>query len=161
MLFRSGLPSPCLFGLFRPAIYLTPAALASPDSLRHVIAHETTHARHLDSLWSLLRCLCLTVYWFDPLVWAAALVSRTDCELACDEGALRRLGEAERIPYGRTLLALVPVRRTPADPLLSATTMTAGKRQLKDRITRIAENQQTVSAALFLVLALEIGRAHV
>lgn len=153
-LVENGLPSPCLFGLFRPAIYLTPAALASPDSLRHVIAHETTHARHLDSLWSLLRCLCLTVYWFDPLVWAAALVSRTDCELACDEGALRRLGEAERIPYGRTLLALVPVRRTPADPLLSATTMTAGKRQLKDRITRIAENQQTVSAALFLVLAL-------
>ena len=153
-LVEEGLPSPCLFGLFRPAVYLTPAALQSPDSLRHVLAHEETHARHWDPLWSLLRGVCLTVYWFDPLVWWAALASRTDCELACDEGALRRLGEAERVSYGRTLLSLIPVRKTPANPLLSATTMTAGKRQLKDRITRIAENRACLGRALFAVIAL-------
>lgn len=153
-LVESGLPSPCLFGLFRPAIYLTPAATASPESLRHVLAHETTHARHLDPLWSLLRGVCLAVYWFDPLVWIAAAVSKTDCELACDEGALKRLGETERIAYGRTLLALIPVAKRPADPMLAATTMTSGKRRLKDRITRIAENRQTVSAALFAAVAL-------
>ncbi len=153
-LVESGLPSPCLFGLFRPAIYLTPAALQSPDSLRHVLAHEETHARHRDPLWSLLRGVCLTVYWFDPLVWWAALASRTDCELACDEGALRRLGEAERVPYGRTLLSLIPVRKAPANPLLSATTMTAGKRQLKDRITRVAENPAYLGRALFAAVAL-------
>ncbi len=149
-----GLPSPCLFGLLRPAVYLTPAALQSPDSLRHVLAHEETHARHLDPLWSLLRAVCLTVYWFDPLVWWAALASRTDCELACDEGALRRLGEAERVPYGRTLLSLIPVRRVPANPLLSATTMTADKRQLKDRVTRVAENPVYLGRALFAAVAL-------
>lgn len=152
-LVESGLPSPCLFGLFRPAIYLTPAAV-SPESLRHVLAHETTHARHLDPLWSLLRGVCLAVYWFDPLVWVAAAVSKTDCELACDEGALKRLGETERIAYGRTLLALIPVAKRPADPMLAATTMTSGKRRLKDRITRIAENRQTRAAALFAVAAL-------
>ncbi len=153
-LVEEGLPSPCLFGLFRPAIYLTPAALQSPDRLRHVLAHEETHAQHLDPLWSLLRAVCLTVYWFDPLVWWAALASRTDCELACDEGALRRLGEAERVPYGRTLLSLIPVRKAPANPLLSATTMTAGKRQLKDRITRVAENPVYLGRALFAAVAL-------
>ncbi|WP_302618905.1 M56 family metallopeptidase [uncultured Oscillibacter sp.] len=153
-LVEEGLPSPCLFGLFRPAIYLTPAALQSPGRLRHVLAHEETHARHLDPLWSLLRAVCLTVYWFDPLVWWAALASRTDCELACDEGALRRLGEAERVPYGRTLLSLIPVRKAPANPLLSATTMTAGKRQLKDRITRVAENPVYLGRALFAAVAL-------
>lgn len=153
-LVEEGLPSPCLFGLFRPAIYLTPAALQSPDRLRHVLAHEETHARHLDPLWSLLRAVCLTVYWFDPLVWWAALASRTDCELACDEGALRRLGEAERVPYGRTLLSLIPVRKAPANPLLSATTMTAGKRQLKDRITRVAENPVYLGRVLFAAVAL-------
>lgn len=98
--------------------------------------------------------MCLTVYWFDPLVWWAALASRTDCELACDEGALRRLGEAERVPYGRTLLSLIPVRKAPANPLLSATTMTAGKRQLKDRITRVAENPVYLGRALFAAVAL-------
>lgn len=149
-----GLPSPCLFGLFRPAVYLTPAAVTSPERLRHVLAHEETHGRHLDPLWSLLRGICLTVYWFDPLVWWAALASRTDCELACDEGALRRLGADQRIPYGQTLLSLVPVRKTPVNPLLSATTMTAGKKQLKDRITRIAENRKTWGIALFAVVSL-------
>ncbi len=153
-LVESGLPSPCLFGLFRPAIYLTPAALTSPESLRHVLAHEETHARHLDPLWSLLRGVCLTVYWFDPLVWWAALASRTDCELACDEAVLRRLGDAERIPYGRTLLSLIPVQRVPANPLLSATTMTSDKRRLTDRIARIAEDRKSLGTALFAVIAL-------
>lgn len=148
-----GLPSPCLFGLLRPAVYLTPAAAESPETLRHVLAHETTHARHGDPLWSLLRCVCLAVYWFDPLVWIAAIVSRRDCELACDEGALRQLGESERIPYGQTLLRLIPVARRPESPMLSATTMTAGKKELKDRITRIAENRRTVGVALLAVVA--------
>ena len=153
-LVESGLPSPCLFGPFRPAIYLTPAAISSPERLRHVLAHEETHARHGDALWSLLRGVCLTVYWFDPLVWISAAVSKADCELACDEGALGRLDQAERIPYGRTLLSLIPVSKKPANPLLSATTMTAGKRRLKDRITQIAQGGQPKAAALFLVLAL-------
>lgn len=152
-LVAEGLPSPCLFGLIRPAIYLTPAA-ATPERLRHVLVHEQTHARHGDPWWALLRCVCLTVYWFDPLVWVAAAVSKTDCELACDEGALHHLGEAERIPYGRTLLALIPVQSRPANPLLSATTMASGKRALRDRITRIAASRQTRFAALFAVAAL-------
>ena len=155
-LMAEGLPSPCLFGLLRPAIYLTPAAVASPERLRHVIAHESAHVRHLDPLWSLLRSVCLTVWWFNPLVWVAACVSRADGELACDESAVRSLGETERIPYGRTLLALIPVRRSPASPLLSATTMTADKRRLKERITRIAQGGQPKAAALILVLALAL-----
>ncbi len=145
------LPSPCLFG---NSIYLTPAAAADPDKLRHVLAHEETHARHLDPLWSLLRCVCLTVYWFDPLVWVAAWCAKTDCELACDEGALARLGEAERISYGQTLLSLIPVKKSPSNPLLAATTMTAGKKQLKDRITRIAHKPRQLMAAVLAVAVL-------
>jgi len=153
-LVEAGLPSPCIFGPLRPAIYLTPAAVSSPTRLRHVLAHEETHIRHLDFLWSLLRSICLVIYWFDPLVWAAAVVSRTDCELACDEGAMERLGAEERLAYGETLLSLIPLRRGAANPLLSATTMTSDKKRLRDRITRIAENRQTVAAALFLAISL-------
>ena len=149
-LVEEGLPSPCLAGLLRPAVYLTPAVAGDARRERHVLAHELTHARHLDPLWSFLRCLCLTVYWFNPLVWIAAHASRSDCELACDEGALRRLGEGERIPYGETLLSLIPVGR--ADPMLSATTMTAGKRQLRERIQRIVSGSRPAAMAVFAVL---------
>ena len=150
----SALPSPCLFGVLRPAVYLNEKALQSPDALRFVLAHEQTHARHLDPLWSLLRGVCLTVYWFDPLVWLAAVLSREDGELACDEGTLRALGADERAAYGKTLLALVPVCDKPQNPLLGATTMTSGKRSLKERITRIAENRQAKAAAVFAAAAL-------
>lgn len=150
----SALPSPCLFGVLRPAVYLNEKALQSPDALRFVLAHEQTHARHLDPLWSLLRGVCLTVYWFDPLVWLAAVLSREDCELACDEGTLRALGADERAAYGKTLLTLVPVCDKPQNPLLGATTMTSGKRNLKERITRIAENRQAKAAAVFAVVTL-------
>lgn len=150
----SALPSPCLFGVLRPAVYLNEKALQSPDALRFVLAHEQTHARHLDPLWSLLRGVCLTIYWFDPLVWLAAVLSREDCELACDEGTLRALGADERAAYGKTLLTLVPVCDKPQNPLLGATTMTSGKRSLKERITRIAENRQAKAVAVLAVVAL-------
>ena len=148
------LASPCLVGLLRPAIYLTPAAAATEERQRHVIAHELTHRRHLDPLWSLLRSVCLVVYWFDPLVWAAALASRIDGELACDEAVLAGLDQEERLAYGRSLLALVPVRRTGGDPFLTATTMASGKRQMKDRIGRIAQARRTTALALTLALVL-------
>lgn len=150
----SALPSPCLFGVLRPAIYLNNAAAASPELLRFVLAHEQTHARHLDPLWSLLRGLCLTVYWFDPLVWLAAVLSREDGELACDEGTLRALGADERTAYGKALLSLVPVCTKPQNPLLGATTMTGSKKSLKERVTRIAENRQAKTAAVFAAVAL-------
>lgn len=147
------LSSPCLVGLVRPAIYLTPAAVQS-DRLDYVLLHERTHAKHLDPLWALLRCVCLTIYWFHPLVWAAALLSRTDCELACDEGAMAALDHSGRLAYGRTLLALVPVRGRPTNPLLAATTMTSGKRQMKDRITRIAHQKRPILAAVLAAVVL-------
>lgn len=62
------LPSPCMAGLLRPAIYLNAAALGSGEGLRHVLAHETCHQRHGDNWWALARCLCLALWWFDPLV---------------------------------------------------------------------------------------------
>ena len=101
------LPSPCVAGLFRPAIYVTPPCLEDERRMRHVLTHERTHLRHADPLWAWVRCLCLALYWFHPLVWVAACLSRRDCELACDEGTVARLGEKERIPYGRTLVDLV------------------------------------------------------
>lgn len=150
------LPSPCLCGVARPVICVTPAALESPERLRHVLAHELTHYRHKDHWWARLRCLLLCVYWFDPLVWLAAALSRQDCELACDEGAIRRLGEEERIPYGRTLVDMIAAGRTPL--LQTATTMTGGKRKVRERIKLIARKPKTV-IAVALALAMIVGCA--
>ena len=152
-----GLPSPCLFGLARPAVYLTPEAAANPAMLRHVIAHEYTHFRHGDHLWSLLRCAALAAHWWNPLVWVSVKLSRRDGELACDEGALKRLGDGERLAYGNTLLALVTAKPGPGDLLCFATTMAGEKRSLKERISRIAHAPKRwlwAAVAVVLVTAL-------
>lgn len=153
----AGLPSPCLFGLPRPAIYVTPEAAAVPDMLRHVLAHEATHYKHGDHIWSLLRCAALTVHWWNPLVWLAAALSQRDGELACDEGTLCSLGDGERLAYGNTLLALVTARPGPTDLMRCATTMAGDKKSLKERITRIAQTPKRwlwAAVAVVLVTAL-------
>lgn len=148
-----GLSSPCLFGLLSPAIYLTEEVAGEESALRHVLTHEMTHYRHLDHLWSALRCAVLAVHWWNPLVWLAVIVSKRDGELACDESALERLGEGERRAYGETLLTLVTAKTRPGDVLRCATTMTGSKKALLVRVKRIAKKQkQLLSAAILLVL---------
>lgn len=137
------LASPCLFGLLPPAIYLNGDALEE-GRLTHILVHEQTHLRHGDHLWALLRGLCLTLRWYNPLVWWAALLSRRDSELACDAGAIHHLGETQRLAYGRTLLAMVSPGRSLGGLLGSATTMSAGKRTMAQRIKLIARRPQTV-----------------
>lgn len=148
-----GLSSPCLCGVLRPAIYLTPEAAEDGTVRTHVLSHELTHFRHRDHIWSLLRCLALVLHWYNPLVWAAVVLSKRDGELACDEGTIARLGEGERIPYGRTLIGLV-ARRSGAGGVLScSTTMTGGKKTVQRRIAQLVKQPETKKAALFLAAA--------
>lgn len=148
-----GLPSPCLCGVLRPAVYLTPEAAEDGTVRTHVLSHELTHFRHRDHIWSLLRCLALALHWYNPLVWAAVVLSKRDGELSCDEGTIRQLGEGERIPYGRTLIGLV-ARRSGAGGVLScSTTMTGGKKTVQRRIAQLVKQPETKKAALFLAAA--------
>ena len=151
-----GLPSPCLVGLFHPAIYLTPAAAQLPEGQRrHILAHELTHYAHKDHLWAALRCLALALHWYNPIVWAAAVLSKRDGELACDEGTVQRLGEGERIPYGRTLVELVARRSLrPGDLISCSTAMTGGKKTIQRRIAQLVKKPETKKTALFLAVAL-------
>lgn len=155
-------PTPCLVGLFRPTIYLTPRSIQNETSLKHILTHELTHLRHGDHFWSLARCICLCIYWFDPMVWLAAILSKRDCELACDEAALSKLGDDQRIAYSKTLLATVSQSRSPAHILETATAMNETKKQLKERVNRIVKKQKTLltaAIALTLIAALAAGCA--
>ena len=154
------LPSPCLFGLFRPSIYITSEVAGDEIKLCHVLAHEVTHYRHGDHIWSALRGLSLAVHWYNPLVWLAAALSRRDSELACDEGTIKRIGEGSRMEYGRTLIGLTCEKRKAMDLLCCATTMTDGKKGIKERITLIAKKPKLLIPAVIavvLVAAVAVG----
>lgn len=149
-----GLGSPCLVGVLRPAIYLSPADAQNAQHLRHIVAHEESHCRGGDPLWSILRAAALCLHWYDPLVWYAAIVSKRDAELACDERTLRRLGGEERAAYGETLLSLTMAKPSARDLLSCSTAMVGGKKTLRERIEGIARSRRTRATAAFAVIAI-------
>ena len=154
------LPSPCLFGLFHPAVYVMPEVSADSAVLHHVLAHELTHYRHLDHIWNLLRCAALCAHWWNPLVWLAAHLSRQDGEVACDAGALKRLGTGERAAYGNTLLMVSTAKARPSGLLHCSTGMSGGKKSLHERIRYIAgASKQLVGAVIAVVLILALACA--
>ncbi|MGM9619810.1 MAG: M56 family metallopeptidase [Oscillospiraceae bacterium] len=142
--------TPCLFGLLRPAVYVTGEAVNDAQVLRHAVEHELTHYRHRDNLWAVLRGVCLALHWYNPLVWYAAVLSRNDAELACDEATIRRLGEGERAAYGRTLLRLTCEKRPAL--LHTATTMTGSGRSIRERISLIVRKPRMAVCTLIAVL---------
>lgn len=144
--------SPCLFGLFRPAIYIHPHNLSDEETVQYILAHEETHYRHGDHLWSYLRCLCLALHWFNPLVWWAAVLSRRDCEIACDESTLNRIGDEHRKAYGNTLISMIEHSSKPSDLLCGATTMSSGESGIKERITMIATKPKMLISTLFAIM---------
>lgn len=145
--------TPCLVGLFRPVIYVTQDVAADPDSWKHVLTHELTHLRHGDHLMGVLRCAALVLHWYNPLVWLAVKLIRADGELACDEGTVARLGEQERLDYGRTLIRLTCKSRGPAELMITATTMSDSPDSIRNRIKLIAARPRTLAAALVVCIA--------
>lgn len=145
--------TPCLFGLIKPSIYITPDTCADADTLRYALAHEQTHYRHGDHFWAVLRGVCLALHWYNPLVWWASELSRRDAELACDEATIHALGEAERAAYGRTLIRMTCEKRPAL--LVTATMMTDSGKGLRERITLLVKKPKTAvyTAALVLLIA--------
>lgn len=145
-----GLDTPCLFGLWHPAIYVPSGIVENETMFRHVIVHETTHVLHRDYIWGYLRALCLIIHWYNPFVWYAAYLSKLDAELACDEATIERLGETERAAYGLTLMDLTCERRP--EMLLTATTMTSSGKLIKERITMIVKKPKMKGYVGILVM---------
>ena len=143
-----GAKGPCVSGIV-PAIYLNTEAAQSAD-LDLILAHEKAHIRQGDTLWNLMRTLALTVYWWNPLVWAAAKLSAMDAELSCDSAVCKDLSENDRLYYAKILVRLAP-QKTKLSPGL-------GSGSLKERIKMLTLKPKkrifASAAVLILVLAL-------
>lgn len=146
-----GLPSPCLVGR---RIYIGGETPGGEQEMLHVLAHEYCHALHGDGFWAFLRCALAALWWFDPLVWAAAFAARQDSDLACDEAAVRLLGEEERFAYGRTLLALLQEgtgkAECPGMPLM----FSGSARGVRERIVSLTEKSRGEAVVLAAVLSM-------
>ena len=140
--------SPCLAGLI-PAVYLTEDVLQA-DEAELILRHELTHLRHLDFLWSLCRTAAVTVYWWNPFIWLAAICSKRDAELACDEAVAAGLSDAQRLAYARAILAQAPRR---------AAALSLAGPPVRERILFLTKKQRTSVLCVILALLLVMSAA--
>lgn len=147
--------SPCLYGALRPRVLL-PGGEMDEVVLRYALLHEACHAKAQDTRWALLRTVLCCVFWFHPLVWAAAKVSRVDAEHACDAQVIRSIRREERFDYARALVGVATGSRG-MQPALVAGIPFADER-LSGRVKQIVEGKMNIKktggAVLLCVLAL-------
>ena len=137
-------------------IYLPEQILSEDQVVDYAVLHESMHQRHGDIWWSYLRNLLVALYWFHPLVWLAARLSREDCELACDEAVVAQLSENEKIAYGKSLLFVAALQHKPGF-FSVATNMQGSRSQLEKRIRCICSKSKKSKCVTVLVLVLAIA----
>ncbi len=140
--------SPCLAGLI-PAVYLTEDVLQA-DEAELILRHELTHLRHLDFLWSFCRTAAVIVYWWNPFIWLAAILSKRDAELACDEAVAAGLSDAQRLAYARAILAQAPRK---------AAALSLAGPPVRERILFLTKKQRTSVLCVILALLLVVSAA--
>lgn len=94
--------TPMVVGFIRPRIYLP--FRVDEACLGPILAHEQAHVCRGDPWWKLLAFVCLTVHWFNPLVWVAYLLFGRDVEFACDEAVIKKLDMKGRANYAQALM---------------------------------------------------------
>lgn len=154
--FTDPLPSACLVGVFRP--YIALPLSAAPQDVIHVLTHEICHIKNRDHLWGILRLLCCAIHWFNPLVWIAASMSKTDSELRCDDRVTQPMNQEERKSYASVLVLAAARRNAPGLGVL-ATGMTMTGKRLKTRVATVMQNRKplrwlTISFAILSSMCL-------
>lgn len=122
-------------GLFSPKIYL-PSDLPVKQ-MRYIIAHEQYHLRRFDHVAKHLAFVALCIHWFNPLVWAAFILSGKDMEMSCDEAVIKKLGEGIRADYSASLLTLAMGHR-----IIAGSPLAFGEGDTKGRIKNMAKWKQ-------------------
>lgn len=118
---------PFILGIIRPRIYL-PSGL-DEETKKYVLKHETAHLGRKDYLWKPLGFLVLSVYWFQPLCWAAYILMCGDIEYACDEKVIKGETEGARADYCKALLTCSVPRK-----MIAACPVAFGENGVKGRV---------------------------
>lgn len=91
-----------LLGYLRPQVYI-PTGLSIQDR-GFILSHELSHRRRGDHWWKLLGMLCLSIHWYNPLVWLSYALLCRDIEVACDEQVIQNMALEQRQSYSMALL---------------------------------------------------------
>ena len=123
----------------------------------YAICHEACHYKHGDHVWVLVRYIVLILNWYNPVIWAAFILSGRDCELACDEEVLHTRGKSSSASYVNALLETLKQNSDKRLGFTFSTGMRSGYKMMKKRIINIKKPANNSRKALALTLAAVIA----
>lgn len=118
----------------------------------YAICHEACHYKHGDFIWVIVRHLVLALNWYNPLIWAAFILSGRDCELACDEEVIRIHGSGSAEEYAENLLAQMQ-RKSNSYRFSMTTGMSSGYKSMRRRLVSLKHPAKTNYKVIALCLA--------
>ncbi|SIO61105.1 Signal transducer regulating beta-lactamase production, contains metallopeptidase domain [Singulisphaera sp. GP187] len=130
--------SPCLDGLWRPAILLPDDVV---DNLRETFVHELAHLARRDGLWNLLRRLASANLWIQPLLWILSRRLEVTAEEVCDDYVVQH--GADRARYAGHLVELAGRALPPT--ALSGVGISSLRSLLGQRVVRILDSSRSLS----------------
>ncbi|MBQ8816417.1 MAG: transcriptional regulator, partial [Lachnospiraceae bacterium] len=122
--------TPFILGVMRPRIFL-PSDINEEDAA-YVIAHECAHLKRRDHWWKPIGFVLLTIYWFNPVMWAAYILLCGDIELACDEQVIKDMGTESKKSYLETL-----INCSSSERMISACPLAFGEVGVERRVKNI------------------------
>jgi beta-lactamase regulating signal transducer with metallopeptidase domain/HEAT repeat protein len=157
ILYSDEVSMPFACGVVHPTVVLpVEASDWSDDRRRAVLFHELAHVRRRDLLGHTLGRIACALYWFHPLVWAAARRLRSESERACDDLVLTSGTRAS--DYAHHLLEIVTGVRNASAP--AAALAMARRKEFEGRMLAILDPEQRRAAPGRLqAAALGIGLA--
>ena len=131
--------SPISWGLLRPTILLSPAALRTPEKAEAILAHELAHVVRMDWANLMIARLATAVFWFNPLVWLLAWQAHELREEAADDVVLR--GDVRGTDYASLLVGFArdEQRLDVRTGALAAHGVAPGKQSLRRRLVRVLD----------------------
>ena len=126
-----------------------------PDPSRtseYAICHEACHFKHGDFVWVIVRHLVLALNWYNPVIWAAFILSGRDCELACDEEVINVYGTDHAETYAEALVMQMQ-RKSEFYRFTMTTGMRSGFKSMKRRIVSIKHPAKKSLKAIAMSLA--------
>ena len=151
-----GISSPFLLG---HNIYVSDDLDKESMDYKYAVCHECCHYSIGDNFWVVVKYIVMTMFWFDPLVWMAAILVQRDNEMAVDERVIKLLGEENKAEYGEMLINFVAKMSGLSGRMTVSTSMSGrNKSFIKTRILNIMrKSRKSVAVTLVVTILLTVG----
>lgn len=147
----SSIGSPITVGVLHPIIIL-PTYTFTEKELNYILRHELVHIKRKDILLQWLLLICLSLHWYNPILYLFVRVWKEFCESSCDSIVLTKATPTERMEYSKVLLKTA-LHQNQIHQLLLIN-FYGGKKRMKTRLQSILDtNHKKTSILTIMALA--------